>query len=75
MNASSTIERSSDFSLLIFNVVNHADWVLSSEPTLPSLHSLDTRAFSVLPGLMSLSVVKGFACIFVRMLACDFLLL
>lgn len=50
MNASATTERSSDFSLSIFNVVNHADWVLSSEPTLPSLHGLDTRAFFCIAG-------------------------
>lgn len=43
--ASLAIERGSDFSLLFFNVVDYGDWVLSSEPTLPSPPGLDKRAF------------------------------
>lgn len=50
MNAALTIERSSDFPLLIFNVANHADWVLSSEPALRSLHGLDMPAFLCIAG-------------------------
>lgn len=45
------IERSSDFSLFFFNVVNYADWILSSELALPSPRGLDTRAFFCIAGL------------------------
>ena len=65
LNASVTVERSSDFSPLFFNLVNYADGVLSREPALPSPRGLDTRAFSVLLGLMSFSVLKGF-CVYVH---------
>lgn len=47
LNASVTVERSSDFSPLFFNVVNYADGVLSHEPALPSPRGLDTCFFCV----------------------------
>lgn len=71
--ASLAIERGSDFSLLFFNVVDYGDWVLSSEPTLPSPPGLDKACFFLLPGLMFLhGVLKGFCLSMQGMLACDF---